>query len=257
MNRKILKLLFILSIVILLAAACGSAEQTGGKAQMEAAMQKIQGGYTGTGDNSYMTLGIEYTDKGVPYFDLYDGDAGNPGVEGEIVQLNDHEMVVRYDPSLFEELPSEKWKVSGGQLKMEYELNDLGILLTNSGDSVQFISTERGSTFYLLWKTQDRREAGRIELREDLRSVILDGWIYDSFDEEWRETKCPTQYFLSERCDYYDGLFGRGFVSLEEFQKLLEREDVQNCVVEVDRGNDGMEHIRLMPVESSRLLHLV
>ena len=83
-------------------------------------------------------LSIHYDDEQGPYLSIYDNEAGNPGVEGPIVELNNDSVKIQWDPDYMDQLPSGKWKLDGDFLTMDYQINADGIELTNSGRSLQF-----------------------------------------------------------------------------------------------------------------------
>lgn len=72
------------------------------------------------------------------YLTIYDNEAGNPGVEGELVLIDDKNIKVKIDPDYYDQLPSGKWKDSGEYLELTYEKIPDGIILTNNGKSVKF-----------------------------------------------------------------------------------------------------------------------
>lgn len=72
------------------------------------------------------------------YLSIYDNEAGNPGVEGEIVLLDDKNIKIKIDPDYYDELPSGEWKDSGRYLELTYERISDGIILTNNEKSITF-----------------------------------------------------------------------------------------------------------------------
>ena len=72
------------------------------------------------------------------YLSIYDNEAGNPGIEGKIVLIDDKNIKVKIDPELYDQLPSSKWKDSGDCLELTYERTPDGIILTNNGKSIRF-----------------------------------------------------------------------------------------------------------------------
>ena len=72
------------------------------------------------------------------YLSIYDNEAGNPGVEGEIVFFDDKNIKVKIDPDYYDELPSGEWKDSGRYLELTYERISDGIILTNNEKSIRF-----------------------------------------------------------------------------------------------------------------------
>lgn len=72
------------------------------------------------------------------YLTIYDNEAGNPGVEGEIVLIDDNNIKVKIDPDFYDQLPSGQWKDSGEYLELTYEKTPDGITLTNNEKSIIF-----------------------------------------------------------------------------------------------------------------------
>ena len=72
------------------------------------------------------------------YLTIYDNEAGNPGVEGKIVLIDDKNIKVKIDPNYYDQLPSGQWKDSGEYLELTYERTPDGIILTNNGKSIRF-----------------------------------------------------------------------------------------------------------------------
>ena len=72
-----------------------------------------------------------------PYLTIYDCGAGNPGVEGPIVALD--ESSVSIDCSeIHDELPVGCWKYDEKTLTMDYKVTDEGIELTNNDFAIKF-----------------------------------------------------------------------------------------------------------------------
>lgn len=81
---------------------------------------------------------LEYDYEYGDYLTIYDNEAGNPGVEGEIVLIDDKNIKVKIDPDYYDQLPSGQWKDSGEYLELTYERTPDGIILTNNGKSIRF-----------------------------------------------------------------------------------------------------------------------
>ncbi|MBQ0040550.1 MAG: hypothetical protein KBS56_00735 [Clostridiales bacterium] len=85
----------------------------------------------------HLSIRDEYSEEGSD-FSIYDNEAGNPGVEGKIVKLDDSSMVIEINPDYYDELPSSNWNDSGDTLEMTYVKTDSGIELTNSDCTIAF-----------------------------------------------------------------------------------------------------------------------
>ncbi len=143
-RRNIMKRIIVCIISLVLAmsmlTACGSADVDGD------ALQKIVGEYQVVAvedeDNyvgswwhlSIMNDNDEYGD----YLSIYDNEAGNPGVEGQIVALDETNIKVKIDPDYYDELPSANWKDSGDYLELTYAMTGDGIALSNNGTELHF-----------------------------------------------------------------------------------------------------------------------
>lgn len=110
---------------------------------------KIEGEYqiveSKSDDNnagSWWRLSIHETnyddEKHVEYFSIYDNEAGNPGVEGKIVELTDNYIKVLIDPEYYDQLPSGKWHQKGKYLEISYTKNNKDIILSNNNISLYF-----------------------------------------------------------------------------------------------------------------------
>lgn len=91
--------------------------------------------YVGT----WWHLHIDSKDK---YFSIYDNEAGNPGVEGEIDFIDGSSLIVKIDPDYYEELPCGRWKSDGETLEVKYMKTDSGIDLENNGKTISFTKEE-------------------------------------------------------------------------------------------------------------------
>lgn len=80
----------------------------------------------------YWMLSFFEAEEG-PYLSIYDCGAGNPGVEGYIIAMDEESVNVQIDPDYYEELPKANWADQGGILYLQYELTGEGILLYNGG----------------------------------------------------------------------------------------------------------------------------
>ena len=111
-----------------------------------AALSKILGEYQAVAvedeDNFvggwwHLSIRDEYSEEGSD-FSIYDNEAGNPGVEGKIISIDDSNIVIKIDPDYYDQLPSYHWKDAGEYLEMTYTKTDDGIELTNNGYTVKF-----------------------------------------------------------------------------------------------------------------------
>ena len=139
-----MKRLFAIVLALMLSAvmlsACGSSDID--KEALTLAMGEYQAVEVDDPDDyigSWWHLSIleddyEYGD----YLTIYDNEAGNPGVEGKIVLIDDKNIKVKIDPDLYDQLPSGQWKDSGEYLELTYERTPDGIILTNNGKSIVF-----------------------------------------------------------------------------------------------------------------------
>lgn len=148
-----MKRLLVLTLSFLMALAtfisCGENESVKDYVPVDpAALAKIVGDYqavefdNGVDDDyigGYWHLTILNDDeKYGNYLTIYDNEAGNPGVEGEIVSTDDSNIVIKIDPDYYDQLPSYHWKDAGEYLEMTYTKTDDGIELTNNGYTVKF-----------------------------------------------------------------------------------------------------------------------
>lgn len=123
--------------LLLTLSACSSAASVD-----PACRERIAGDYQVTGlEDNYWHLYIS-PEKDRNLFSIYDNAAGNPGVEGEMVLLDDSHIKLKYDKDLYEALPSDEWQLSGDYLEMTYSLEDDRLTLTNNDVSLVFVWEE-------------------------------------------------------------------------------------------------------------------
>ena len=69
---------------------------------------------------------------------IFDNGAGNPGVEGQIISLDNKKIVIKVDYDLYEGTPGD-WKLGDDTLELDYTIEDDGTLvLSNSGSKGEF-----------------------------------------------------------------------------------------------------------------------
>lgn len=142
--KKGLVIFFLIVIAMTIMPACGSRSS----AKIDAAaLNSIVGEYQAVAvedeDNFvggwwHLSIRDEYSEEGSD-FSIYDNEAGNPGVEGKIVKLDDSSIVIEINPNYYDELPSGNWNDSGDTLEMTYVKTDDGIELTNNSVAINFI----------------------------------------------------------------------------------------------------------------------
>ena len=138
--KKYFTVLIILLLTTTIFAACGSSDidreaLTNANGEYQAVEVDDPDDYIGSWWHlSILEDDYEYGD----YLSIYDNEAGNPGVEGKIVLIDDKSIKVEIDPELYDELPSGQWKDSGEYLELTYERIPEGIILTNNGKSIRF-----------------------------------------------------------------------------------------------------------------------
>ena len=101
----------------------------------EEALSLLDGDYNV--EDSWWHLSISSEEK---YFSIYDHEAGNPGVEGEITALDESSITIKIDPDYYDCLPGDDWECDGVTLTVEYEKTDDGIILTNNGQELRFVN---------------------------------------------------------------------------------------------------------------------
>ena len=147
--KRLLAVVMTLLLAVTMFTACGTTE-SGSDEIDTTALGKIVGEYQVVGnedeDNyigSWWHLDILADDEEYGnYLSIYDNEAGNPGVEGEIVSLDDASIIVKIDPEYYDELPSSKWKDSGEYLEMTYSMNNGTMNLTNNDYTIKFIKED-------------------------------------------------------------------------------------------------------------------
>lgn len=128
-----------LLFTIFMATACSSNEELNGVAGEYQAVEFDNGNdddYIGGYWHLYIGQDEESGDWN---FSIYDNEAGNPGVEGPITEMDEESFTVKYDPDFFDQLPSSHWNMDGDYLKVEFELTADGIELSNNGKTITFV----------------------------------------------------------------------------------------------------------------------
>lgn len=77
-----------------------------------------------------------YIDK--EYLSIYDNAAGNPGVEGSIISMDDSTITIEIDYDYFDEMPGDTWEEKDGTLTLNYKKTSNGIILENNGEELEF-----------------------------------------------------------------------------------------------------------------------
>ncbi|MBQ1471104.1 MAG: hypothetical protein IIZ34_01945 [Eubacterium sp.] len=112
---------------------------------MEAAFKQFKPAYQAVGKNNFwhidFTRDFKNEDTGETYdyyMAIFDNGAGNPGVEGQIISLDNKKIVIKVDYDLYEGTPGD-WKLGDDTLELDYTIEDDGTLvLSNSGSKVEF-----------------------------------------------------------------------------------------------------------------------
>ncbi len=135
-------LIFLLLLTTLIIFACGSKDID--KEALTLAMGEYQAVEVDDPDDYigswwHLSILMNHHEYG-NHLSIYDNEAGNPGVEGEIVLIDDKNIKIKIDPDLYDQLPSGQWKDSGEYLELTYEKTPEGIILTNNGKSISFIN---------------------------------------------------------------------------------------------------------------------
>lgn len=197
---------------------------------------------------SWWHLSIRNTENDELELSIYDNEAGNPGIQGKVLCLNDKEIVIEYDPDYYEELPSSKWKLHGKRLSMTYQLTDDGIILTNNKKSINFSREWETITYAGHWMAPDSYELKDINITDT--TLELKGWIHDPVGD-WIEGEHVFE--LSEDCDYNECLIAGEYVEKEKFLKALHNKNAAHSVVEVDVEGDKAIEMRLIGSDESSL----
>ena len=138
--KKRFAILLVLLLTVTLLTACGSSDID--REALSLANGEYQAVEVDDPDDyigSWWHLSILEDDHDYgDYLTIYDNEAGNPGVEGKIVLIDDKNIKVKIDPDYYDQLPSGQWKDSGEYLELTYERTQDGIILTNNGKSIVF-----------------------------------------------------------------------------------------------------------------------
>ena len=141
--KKYLVLLLSLVLAMTTLSSCGSKDVN------QDALGSLIGEYQAVefdngNDNDYvggwwhLSIIDELSDEGSD-FSIYDNEAGNPGVEGKMLLVDDANIKIEINPDYYDKLPTSSWQDSGDFLEMTYAVTDDGIELTNNGKTIHFV----------------------------------------------------------------------------------------------------------------------
>lgn len=243
-KRKIIAFLAIISTVLML-ACCGKTDTISIDEKCRA---EIAGDYQVTGlEDNYWHLYISAEDE--PVLSIYDNAAGNPGIEGPIVKLDESTIRIRYDTDLYEALPSDQWRLDGKYLELGYERNDDSLTLTNHGAAVVFQKEPEWNVLCSNWRSENEKELAQFEIKDE--TVFLKGWVYDDAKAEWSQLELNLE--LADDCIYNDVVVSQQVIEKPEFLALLDRDEAADTVLELDVLGDFVEEIRLVQPGESML----
>lgn len=144
--------IILVAMLALICIGCGTQDNSGGEDIVTSVdsecLSIISGEYQASGiydaENDeyvdafwHLTI-LEDNEGEGPYFTIYDNEAGNPGVEGRLIFLDDKTIKVLVDEEYYEQLPSDKWELDGDTLTVDYAMTELGIVLYNNNVEVGF-----------------------------------------------------------------------------------------------------------------------
>lgn len=147
--RFVAKILAVIYIITVASAYILPAETTGalGTSSIAGDYQAVE--YDNGNDDDYiggywhLYIGQD-EESGDWNLSIYDNEAGNPGVEGPVTDMQENSnksgiITIEIDQDYYDELPSYKWITENDEfLTIEYKLTKNGIELTNNGTTIQF-----------------------------------------------------------------------------------------------------------------------
>lgn len=111
-------------------------------------LEKLEGEYRPTDEDlSWMVLTISSEGgmimddgPGVPYLAIFDDEAGNAGVEGEIIGVDEDTIIIKINKDFYERLPHDNWKTTlfDSRLEMHYKKSMENLILENNGEEMEF-----------------------------------------------------------------------------------------------------------------------
>lgn len=204
-----------------------------------------------SGTDGWWHLSIRYDEEGNLYLSIYDNAAGNPGIEGPVVSLDDKQITIEYDEDYYDQLPSDKWKTEGKYLVMNYLLGSDGIILSNGGADAVFTEEPDRYTVSGHWHAPDSNELEDVIIANG--TITLKGWQRSNKTEEWINEE--NTYDLAEDCIFNDLYFERQvMISQDQFQALLKRNDAEYIVLELDVIGNEVSEVRLVDPDESCLV---
>lgn len=231
---------------LLMLTACGADTSVGVDKDIAA---QLAGDYqvTGLEDNYWhLYIGLE---EDTAILSIYDNAAGNPGVEGELVTLDESHIKLKYDKDLYEALPSAEWQLSGNDLEMTYAIDGDSLTLTNSDVSLIFQREAEQKIICANWNSDAENTLDSFVMDEE--TITLSGWVYDPLNDGWSETELSFE--IAEDCIYNDCVSQWLTISPEEFRTLLDSDESANTVLELDVLGSAVEEVRLTEPDNSFL----
>lgn len=78
----------------------------------------------------------------IPYFSCVDGEAGNPGFEGEIIKLKDNSITIKLDMDCYDGMPFDWEPVNEKYAVLEIKKNGNKLELSSNGKTLVFIASD-------------------------------------------------------------------------------------------------------------------
>lgn len=218
----------------------------------DAAAQKIIGEYQAADDSGideWWHLSICWDDEDRLYLSIYDNSAGNPGIEGPVVSLDNEQIAMEYDDDYYDKLPSDKWKTDGKYLIMSYSLSEEGITLSNKNADAVFAKEPDMYTISGHWRAPNSDELEDVIIANG--TITLKGWQRSTKTREW--TNEEKTYVLADDCIFNDMYFEREVIPQDKFQEQLKRKDAEYMVIELDMIGEEVSEVRLVEPDESYL----
>lgn len=176
MKVKRLSILMALFLCFTMLSACGKEEEVVNGDRFN----DIAGEYQL--EDSYWHLSI-WEDEDGQFLSIYDIEAGNPGIRGEITSLDQKNICIACDAELSEELPSKKWALEGAYLVLSYKKTEEGIILENGGAELEFI-TDHSLDEDDVWNYVLNTYSGTSPWGEEI-TITVDGYNEEQQTIDW------------------------------------------------------------------------
>lgn len=249
----IIKMLLLPIMTMCLFASCGSDLTEDGSIDVDK-FSSLEGEYQVEYSDevgSWWNLSIDIYEDDEYHLTIFDGEAGNPGVEGTIVDLSKDSMTIKVNQESYEELPTSKWKMDGDHLTLKYKKEGCSITLSNHGFDIKF--SIPFTTIAGFWNSDEEYHIDKFTFNHG--RITTKGHTHENGDAEsyGLDNEAGDELCIARDCRFYDEYTGSVEISQKEFQDLLKDGKSAGGVIEIIYSADTAYEIRLVKYQNSIL----